>query len=105
MEDRADSVTNIKIVDVFKLLNNATLDSVGWKLGTSILGETTRLHLDNNKNYPLLDNKYPKLFWLYRSSQSQQVNYKYRHNQQQIPYWAHSILERNRKRYIFYSNA
>ena len=38
-----DSVTNIKAVDVFKLLNNATLDSVGWKLGTSILGETTRL--------------------------------------------------------------
>ncbi len=38
-----DSTTNIKAVDVFKLLNNATLDSVGWKLGTSILGSTTRL--------------------------------------------------------------
>ena len=33
-----DSTTNIKAVDVFKLLNNATLDSVGWKLGTSLLG-------------------------------------------------------------------
>ena len=39
----ADSVTNIRAVDVFKLLNNATLDSVGWKLGTSLLGQTTRL--------------------------------------------------------------
>ena len=38
-----DSTTNIKAVDVFKLLNNATLDSVGWKLGTSLLGQTTRL--------------------------------------------------------------
>jgi hypothetical protein len=39
----ADSVVNIKAVDLFKLLNNATLDSVGWKLGSSLLGQTTRL--------------------------------------------------------------
>ena len=39
----SDSVVNIRAGDLFKLLNNATLDSIGWKLGTSLLGQTTRL--------------------------------------------------------------
>ena len=38
-----DSVVKIKVIDAFKLFHNATLDSVGWKLGTSLLGQTTRL--------------------------------------------------------------
>jgi len=39
----SDSVTNIRVVDAFKLFNNATLASIGWKLDLSLLGETTRL--------------------------------------------------------------
>lgn len=39
----SDSVVNIRAGDLFKLLNNATLDSIGWKLGVSLLGQTTRL--------------------------------------------------------------
>ena len=38
-----DSTTSIRAIDAFKLFNNATLDSIGWKLGTSLLGQTTRL--------------------------------------------------------------
>ena len=40
-----DASTKIRVVDVFKLLFNATLDGVGWQLGISKLGSTTRLTL------------------------------------------------------------
>ena len=39
----SDAVTNIRVVDAFKLFNNASLNSIGWKLGVSLLGQTTRL--------------------------------------------------------------
>jgi hypothetical protein len=41
----SDSETKLKCVDAFKLLNNATLDGLGWQLGISKLGTTTRLTL------------------------------------------------------------
>ena len=41
----ADSVTKIRVVDAFKLFFNATLDGIGWQLGISKLGSTTRLTL------------------------------------------------------------
>ena len=37
--------TKIRVVDAFKLFFNATLDGVGWRLGISKLGSTTRLTL------------------------------------------------------------
>jgi len=40
-----DSSTKIRVVDAFKLFFNATLDGVGWRLGISKLGSTTRLTL------------------------------------------------------------
>ena len=40
-----DASTKIRVVDVFKLLFNATLDGVGWQIGISKLGSTTRLTL------------------------------------------------------------
>ena len=40
-----DSSTKIRVVDAFKLFFNATLDGVGWQLGISKLGSTTRLTL------------------------------------------------------------
>tara|TARA_R100000231_G_scaffold139161_1_gene119453 strand:- start:821 stop:2065 length:1245 start_codon:yes stop_codon:yes gene_type:complete len=41
----SDSTTRIKVVDAFKLFFNATLDGIGWQLGISKLGSTTRLTL------------------------------------------------------------
>ena len=41
----SDAETKLKCVDAFKLLNNATLDGLGWQLGISKLGTTTRLTL------------------------------------------------------------
>ena len=41
----SDSETKLKCVDAFKLLNNATLDGLGWQLGISKLGTNTRLTL------------------------------------------------------------
>ena len=41
----SDSSTRIKVVDAFKLFFNATLDGIGWQLGISKLGSTTRLTL------------------------------------------------------------
>lgn len=40
-----DSTVKIKVVDAFKLFFNAKLDGVGWNLGISLLGSTTRLTL------------------------------------------------------------
>jgi hypothetical protein len=40
-----DASTKIRVVDAFKLFFNATLDGVGWQLGISKLGSTTRLTL------------------------------------------------------------
>ena len=40
-----DASTKIRVVDAFKLFFNATLDGVGWRLGISKLGSTTRLTL------------------------------------------------------------
>jgi hypothetical protein len=40
-----DSSTKIRVVDAFKLFFNATLDGIGWQLGISKLGSTTRLTL------------------------------------------------------------
>jgi hypothetical protein len=40
-----DSSTKIRVVDAFKLFFNATLDGLGWQLGISKLGSTTRLTL------------------------------------------------------------
>ncbi len=40
-----DSSTKIRVVDAFKLFFNATLDGIGWRIGISKLGETTRLSL------------------------------------------------------------
>jgi hypothetical protein len=40
-----DASTKIRVVDAFKLFFNATLDGVGWRLGISKLGSTTRLSL------------------------------------------------------------
>ena len=40
-----DASTKIRVVDAFKLFFNATLDGVGWQLGISKLGTTTRLTL------------------------------------------------------------
>ena len=40
-----DSSTKIRVVDAFKLFFNATLDGIGWQLGISKLGFTTRLTL------------------------------------------------------------
>ena len=37
-----DASTKIRVVDAFKLFFNATLDGVGWQLGISKLGSTTR---------------------------------------------------------------
>ena len=41
----SDSTTRIKVVDAFKLFFNAKLDGIGWNLGISLLGSTTRLTL------------------------------------------------------------
>jgi hypothetical protein len=40
-----DSSTKIRVVDAFKLFFNATVDSIGWRLGISKLGSATRLTL------------------------------------------------------------
>ena len=40
-----DASTKIRVVDAFKLFFNATLDGIGWQLGISKLGSTTRLTL------------------------------------------------------------
>jgi len=40
-----DSTVKIKVVDAFKLFFNAKLDGIGWNLGISLLGSTTRLTL------------------------------------------------------------
>jgi hypothetical protein len=40
-----DASTKIRVVDAFKLFFNATLDGIGWQLGISKLGTTTRLTL------------------------------------------------------------
>ena len=40
-----DASTKIRVVDAFKLFFNATLDGIGWRLGISKLGTTTRLTL------------------------------------------------------------
>ena len=40
-----DSSTKLRVVDAFKLFFNATLDGIGWQLGISKLGSTTRLTL------------------------------------------------------------
>ena len=40
-----DASTKIRVVDAFKLFFNATLDGIGWRLGISKLGSTTRLTL------------------------------------------------------------
>lgn len=40
-----DSSTRIRVVDAFKLFFNATLDGIGWQLGISKLGSTSRLTL------------------------------------------------------------
>lgn len=40
-----DASTKIRVVDAFKLFYNATLDGIGWQLGISKLGTTTRLTL------------------------------------------------------------
>ena len=40
-----DSTTKIKVVDAFKLFFQAKLDGIGWQLGISKLGSTTRLTL------------------------------------------------------------
>ena len=41
----SDSTVKIKVVDAFKLFFNAKLDGIGWNLGISLLGSTTRLTL------------------------------------------------------------
>jgi len=40
-----DASTKIRVVDAFKLFFNATVDSIGWRLGISKLGSATRLTL------------------------------------------------------------
>jgi len=40
-----DSTVKVKVVDAFKLFFNAKLDGIGWNLGISLLGSTTRLTL------------------------------------------------------------
>ena len=40
-----DASTKIRVVDAFKLFFNATLDGIGWQLGISKLGTTSRLTL------------------------------------------------------------
>jgi hypothetical protein len=40
-----DASTKLRVVDAFKLFFNATLDGIGWQLGISKLGSTTRLTL------------------------------------------------------------
>ena len=39
----SDAEVKIKCIDAFKLFNNTTLDALGWNLGISTLGVTTRL--------------------------------------------------------------
>ena len=40
-----DASTKLRVVDAFKLFFQATLDGIGWQLGISKLGSTTRLTL------------------------------------------------------------
>ena len=40
-----DASTKLRVVDAFKLFFNATLNGIGWQLGISKLGSTTRLTL------------------------------------------------------------
>tara|TARA_R100000655_G_scaffold25122_1_gene50989 strand:- start:621 stop:1865 length:1245 start_codon:yes stop_codon:yes gene_type:complete len=41
----SDSTTKIRVVDAFKLFFNSTLNGIGWRLGISLLGESTNLTL------------------------------------------------------------
>ena len=72
----------------FKLFNNATLDSIGWKLGSSLLGQTTRLAFGQTQELSSVRVTNILNSFGYNLQQISTGTLQVQHNQQQILYLA-----------------